>query len=234
MTDTNKLTIYHGSPRIIERPVFGQGNQNNDYGLGFYCTQVPELAKEWACFSPSDGYANKYTLNTSGLSVLSLTRGDFHILNWLYVLLENRRFRIGSNIANQAKKYISENFAVNYEGYDIITGYRADDSYFSFANAFLNNTISLQQLETAMVLGKLGEQIVLKTQEAFNALSFEEAIPAPSEIYYPLRLARDTAAREDFQKERDRDTILTDKYILDIIREGWKNDDERLQRVVLR
>ena len=233
MTDKNKLTLYHGSPKIIQQPVFGEGSLFNDYGRGFYCTELPELAKEWACFSPSDGYANKYTLNTEGLSVLSLTRGDFHILNWLFILLENRRFRIGGNIALQAKDYISTNFAIDYKGYDIITGYRADDSYFSFAAAFLNNTISLQQLENAMVLGKLGEQIVLKSPEAFSRISFEEAIPAPGAIYYPLRLARDTAAREDFQKERGRDMLLSDKYILDIIREGWKNDDERLQRVIL-
>lgn len=31
----------------------------------------------------------------------------------------------------------------------MIRGYRADDSYFSFATAFLNNTISLAQLEKA-------------------------------------------------------------------------------------
>ena len=42
----------------------------------------------------------------------------------------------------------------------MIIGYRADDSYFSFANAFLNNTLSLEQLKEAMYLGKLGEQVI--------------------------------------------------------------------------
>ena len=45
---------------------------------------------------------------------------------------------------------------------------------------------------------------------------------------------RDTTARGEFRKEKDRGSVLTEKYILDIIREGWKNDDERLQRVILR
>jgi hypothetical protein len=57
---------------------------------------------------------------------------------------------------------------------------------------------------------------------------------APKEIYLPKKLARDTAAREDFQKEKGRGSVLTEKYVLDIMREGWKNDDQRLQRVVLR
>lgn len=230
---SDKLTIYHGSSKIIERPDFGTGNPHNDYGLGFYCTESMELAKEWASSTETDGFANQYQLNLTGLSTLSLTSGDYHILNWLSVLLENRRFRIDGAIAQQAKAYISENFSVDYKQYDIIRGYRADDSYFSFANTFLNNTISVTQLEKAMVLGKLGEQIVLISQKAFASIEFVNAIPAPNEIYLPKKLARDTAARKDFQQEKARGSILTEKYILDIMREGWKNDDERLQRIVL-
>ena len=229
----NKLTIYHGSSKIIERPLFGAGNPNNDYGLGFYCTETLDLAKEWACSAETDGYANKYSLNTDGLKILSLTSGEYNILNWLAILLENRKFRLSSDIALEAKEYIFENFLIDYKNYDIIKGYRADDSYFSFANAFLNSTISISQLEKAMVLGKLGEQIVAVSEKAFDALSFEEAIPAENEIYFPKKLARDNLAREEFRKEKKKGSVLTEKYILDIIREGWKNDDDRLQRVIL-
>jgi len=230
---SNKLTVYHGSPKIIEKPAFGAGNPQNDYGLGFYCTESVELAKEWACSVETDGFANQYTLDLADLSVLSLTGGDYNILNWLFVLLENRKFRISGNIAKQAKSYIFENFAIDYKSYDVIKGYRADDSYFSFATAFLNNTISVAQLERAMLLGKLGEQIVLVSEKAFDSIEFAGSIAVPKEIYLPKKLARDTAAREDFQKEKGRGSLLTEKYVLDIIREGWKNDDGRLQRVVL-
>lgn len=229
----SKINVYHGSTKVIEKPTFGLGNPNNDYGLGFYCTETIDLAKEWACSAESDGYANQYTLDVSDLSILSLTGGDYHILNWLFVLLENRKFRIGGEIAKQAKSYIFENFAVDYKQYDIIKGYRADDSYFAFATAFLNNTISVSQLEKAMVLGKLGEQVVAVSEKAIGAFEFENAFLAPKEIYYPKKLARDTSARAEFKKEKSRGSLLTEKYILDIIREGWKNDDERLQRVVL-
>ena len=229
-----KLTIYHGSEKIIQKPVFGFGNKYNDYGLGFYCTESIELAKEWACSSELDGYANEYTIQTKGLKILSLTSGDYNIFNWLFVLLQNRKFRIDSEIASQAKKYIENNFVVEYRNYDIIQGYRADDSYFSFANAFLSNTISISQLERAMVLGKLGEQIVAISKEAFECIQFVKAVPASKEQYYPKKLSRDTSAREEFRKEKSRGNILTEKYMIDIIREGWKNDDDRLQRVVLK
>ena len=45
----NELIIYHGSENIIEVPEYGKGKPYNDYGLGFYCTEYVELAKEWAC-----------------------------------------------------------------------------------------------------------------------------------------------------------------------------------------
>ena len=47
--------IYHGSHNIIETPTFGVGSPNNDYGLGFYCTEYVDLAKEWACDQLSGG-----------------------------------------------------------------------------------------------------------------------------------------------------------------------------------
>lgn len=46
-----KITLYHGSEQIVEAPAFGLGKQNNDFGLGFYCTESEALAKEWAVSS---------------------------------------------------------------------------------------------------------------------------------------------------------------------------------------
>lgn len=229
-----KIILYHGSTHIIEQPQCGLGKPNNDYGLGFYCTESIELAKEWACSAESDGYANQYELDMSGLSVLSLTGGEYSILNWLAILLENRKFRVAAPVAAQAKQYLLENFLIDYRQYDIIKGYRADDSYFSFATAFLNNTISLPKLEEAMQLGKLGEQVVAVSERAFQGFSFVQADFAEKEIYYPKKLSRDTATRDAFFKERESASMLTETYMLDILREGWKSDDERLQRVVLR
>ena len=226
----NNMILYHGSIKRIENPIYGTGNPHNDYGLGFYCTQSVELAKEWACTEEDNGIINKYELETNELAILNLNGGEYHILNWLAILLENRVFRIRENIAIQAKGYISENFGVDYKKYDVIVGYRADDSYFSYANAFINNTLSLQQLEKAMLLGKLGEQVVPRTEKAFQSLHFLEAEIVDKEIYYPKKMARDTLARELFRKEKQIGMLENETHILDILRGRWKDDDERLQR----
>ena len=229
----SKLILYHGSRQMIEKPIFGYGNVHNDYGLGFYCTESPELACEWACTAEYGGFANSYELDTTGLSILRLTNGEYHILNWLAVLLENRTFRVREDIAQRAKDYLLEYFSVDYKSYDVVTGYRADDSYFSFATAFLNNTISLKQLEKAMLLGKLGEQIVPRTEKAFAALRFRDAEAVDKDVYYPKKMARDSLARETFRTERQMGFLENEVYVLDIMRGRWQNDDSRLQRIVL-
>lgn len=223
------LTIYHGSVEPRPQPVFGYGKKHNDYGQGYYCTENIELAKEWACANGNDGYANKYILNTEGLSILYLNNKDYHILNWLSILLDNRTFNISKGIASRAKEYLLQKFLPDYKDYDIIIGYRADDSYFSYASDFVNNTLSLENLRSAMKLGKLGEQVVLISEKAFNALTFVEAFPASAQEYHEKYSTRDNTAREEYKNLRDNSLAEEGTYVMDIIRGKWENDDTRLQ-----
>lgn len=222
------ITVYHGSQKIIEAPVFGQGKVWNDYGLGFYCTQNVELAKEWACPDDSDGFANCYQIQTDELEILNLQSEKYTTLNWLALLIQNRRFDLETPIMRQAYSYLKENFLLDITQYDAIVGYRADDSYFSFAKAFLSNTISYKQLQLAMNLGNLGEQFVLKSQKAFELLKFVGFEQAESSKYSMLRRKRDFDARENFRKLLDEDDI-SGLFIRDIILQKVKNDDDRLR-----
>lgn len=223
-----KITLYHGSTKVIEKPSFGEGNPKNDYGLGFYCTENQELAMEWASTERNDGFANHYEIDLGKLDILYLNKKPYHILNWLAILLKHRTFVLAQGLPADARDYLLKNFLPEYENYDVITGYRADDSYFSFANAFLNNTISLEQLRHAMYLGKLGEQIVLKSKKAFKALNYIESIRVDSNLYYPKRQARDSKAREDFQNVKSLPASADAVFVIDILRQKWTNDDTRL------
>jgi len=225
-----ETVIYHGSQNIIKKPVFGKGNPNNDYGLGFYCTHEMDLAKEWACTEEKSGYSNQYALDLSGLSVMRLSGAGYNILNWLAVLLDNRIFRISSDIASEGKAYLLDKFLPDISKYDVIIGYRADDSYFSFASAFLNNTLSLARLENAMYLGKSGEQTVLKSQKAFTQMHFIKSEAARHEIFYPMKSARDREARLAYKRERGFKRAEESVYLMDILRERWDNDDTRIRR----
>lgn len=227
----NKLMkIYHGSNKVVEFPIFGEGKKNNDFGLGFYCTTSKELAKEWAVSSQHDGFSNCYTLDTEYLNILNLNTPNYTILNWIAVLVEHRLFSIKTPIARRAKRYLIDNFGINVNAFDIIIGYRADDSYFDYAESFLNNGISVEQLALAMKLGKLGEQIVIKSKFAFSNLKYQGYEVAQKDRYYVLRKARNDQANMDYLHilEEEVDGL----YIQDIIRGGIKNDDARIPRNV--
>ena len=223
-----KLILYHGSPEIREHPEFGKGKPYNDYGQGFYCTEHIELAKEWACSEGIDGYANRYEIETDELKILNLSSSEYTILNWLALLMLHRKGRLSTSLAVRGREYLIENFLPEFENYDAIVGYRADDSYFSFARSFVSNEISLIQLGYAMRLGKLGEQFVLKSKKAFDAIKFLDYTVADNSVYYFKRKARDDEARAAYNKESENED-LDGIFMRDIIREAMKSDDPHLR-----
>lgn len=224
------MILYHGSPEIVEVPVYGKGSEANDYGRGFYCTESAELAREWACPTLKDGFSNKYEIDFSDLKVLHLNGEGYHILNWIAILLNNRKFSKRSPIARQASEYILAEFLPDISGYDVICGYRADDSYFSYAKDFLNNTISVSQLSRAMKLGELGEQIVLMSSKAFEKIRFVEYEVVDGSIYNSRRMDRENRARNAYLDNHGADFTISrsDLFVRDILSERVKNDDPRL------
>lgn len=222
--------IYHGSHNIIETPTFGVGSPNNDYGLGFYCTEYIDLAKEWACDQLSGGYANKYSIDMAGLKVLNLNAKEYSIIHWVSVLLKNRKVTLNTDIEREGMYYILDNFPVDTESSDVIIGYRANDSYFSYARDFLSNAITVKRLTQVMRLGNLGNQIVIKSKLAFSRLKFLGYETAPQEIHYPLRKKRDELARSAYLSDRKGSILSSDSLLLvDIIRGGINPNDPRLQ-----
>ena len=222
-------TIYHGSKDKIQNPMYGYGKSYNDYGLGFYCTKEIDLAKEWAVDFKRDGFVNQYILEERDLKILYLNENPYCTLHWLALLLANRRFDISAGLASAAKAYILENFLLDISAYDVIIGYRADDSYFSFAQDFIAGAISYRQLNNAMYLRNLGEQVVIKSEKGFAAIQFINVEYVSADEWYVKRASRDDEARRTyFSLERSR-YQKGDLYITQILEEEMKADDPRLQ-----
>lgn len=224
-----EIILYHGSNRIITCPQYGIGSRYNDYGMGFYCTQSLNLAKEWAVDDDRDGYANEYAFNTEDLTVLDLSDEKYNMLHWLAILLQNRLFDVQSDFGEEAKQYLIKHFDAQYQEYDVIIGYLADDSYFSFAQDFLNNAISLSVLSSEMRLGKLGKQMVLKSEKAFRNIQFQQAIPAEATIWLPQKRERDSRARRDYFASRKVPWKKGEIYMMQILEEEMEADDARLR-----
>ena len=223
------MKLYHGSDHIVEAPTYGLGKPYNDYGLGFYCTQHPDMAGEWAVGFDHDGFVNEYDFDTNGLKIVDLDAPEFTTLHWLAVLLANRWFDVRAPIANEAREYLLANFSVDLSKSDVVEGYRADDSYFTFAQDFINGTISYRQLGNSMRLGELGRQVVVKSKRAFSRLQFLDAQEAPRSVWLPRRERRDREAREQYFDHERNTRKKGDLFITQIIDEEMGPHDDRLR-----
>lgn len=229
------VRLLHGSDHVIEVPVINIGNPHNDYGQGFYCTKEDEMACEWACKKNTDGFVNIYDFDDEDLNVLNLLDGRHSVLNWIALLLTYRNFKLDTELSIDAREYIIAHYSIDLSEYDAVIGYRADDSYFQYAESFVSNGLSLRSLNKALSLGKLGEQTAIISQKGFERLRFINAYPVDRSVYYSKFMNRDTSARESFRNEIKKSrSYMDDIYVLDIMREEMSNDDSRIQRIILK
>ena len=231
----NKITLYHGSKIIIEKPTLRGGKETNDYGYGFYCTKEKELANEWACPDNNDGYANEYLLDLEGLNILDLSDKKYNILNWIALLLQYRIPKGLNPNDEQARDYIVKNFSVDLTNVDVIIGYRADDSYFSFAYSFVSNSLPLKGLKKALELGKLGTQFALISKKAFTQLKYISSEKVDGRAYFCKFSSRDSLARDTYKKViKKQKSYKDDIFVMDILGQEIKEDDHRIQRMLLK
>lgn len=229
----SRIQLLHGSDRIVEVPDINLGNPKNDYGKGFYCTRIDEMAREWACKKNTDGFVNIYDFDTDGLNTLNLLDGNHTVLHWIALLLQYRTFSLESEVAIDARNYIIEHYSIDLSDYDMVVGYRADDSYFRYAESFVSNALPLRSLNKALKLGKLGEQTAVISPKGFERFKFKDAYPVDKSEYYPKFLDRDTKAREAYRKEiKNSKSYRDDIFVLDILREEMAVDDPRIQRIL--
>lgn len=222
-----EVVLFHGSENRIEKPIYGYGKSDNDYGLGFYCTRDRELAAEWACSEEHDGFVNRYHIDLDGLNVIDLDSPPYTILNWLEILLDNRDVHLSPDL-KQPASWMKENAYVDLSDADIIIGYRADDSFFRYTRRFLDGSVSIEMLSKAMHLGGLGIQTMLKSRKAFDAITFDGAEEVLAKNYYERYNRRDTEVREAF------DSMLGSEFvrgirIFDLMSGEVSKDDPRLQ-----
>lgn len=161
----SKIKVYHGSDHIIRNPKYLGGRDDNDYGNGFYTTEYEDRARSWAALNgrPEKSIVNVYELDTKESHVLDLN--DHGVLAWIAEVVANR----GTNqeAAAIVGNRLVELYRIDSGQYDIIKGYRADDSYTQVIEAFLLNQINVAEVERLFYKGSLGNQIFLKSEKAF-------------------------------------------------------------------
>ena len=216
------MKIYHGSKTIVNKPIVKGSNPTNDYGPSFYLTTDLETAKAWACRNNTIGFVNCYHVSDEKfrrLKILDLTnKTKYGVLNWIAILMHFRE--LDSSFFNRNKAFIDwlEKFYIDVNDYDVVLGYRADDSYFRFPTSFINNDLAYEDLEETFMLGKLGVQYAFVSERAINLLRFEKSIEC-EEFFLGQYYSVVTKASREFNEIKSKPRDPNKTYILDLMRE---------------
>jgi hypothetical protein len=196
----NKITLYHGSEKILKVPEHGKGVINNDYGQGFYCTKNKGLAGEWAVlWTGQNGYINEYSFDYTDMKVLYLNQ--MPVENWVAVLLNNRKIYSLDDFALRIDVFLQKHL-IDISDYDVIEGWRADDAFFSYITDFVSDVLSLENLKEALKFGDLGNQVFIQSKKAFDIIEFTTHYPAPASRFLKSAKDRDKNAKQQYVNMR--------------------------------
>lgn len=219
------MKLFHGSKTVITLPKCKGSNIYNDYGPSFYLTDDLNSAKSWACKNEEVGKVNVYEISITdfnNLKVLDLTdKASISILNWLAILMHFRQLDTSfSNLYKQRIQWL-EKYYINVEDYDVIKGFRADDSYFQFPLSFINGTLSYEDLIDVYKLGNLGIQYAFMSEKSLSKLKFKASIECEEEYvgkYYSIV----RTATNEFKAIITKPLDISKTYITDLMRNDIK------------
>ena len=206
------MRLYYGSKTFFTKPIYGEGNITNDYGLGFYMTDSYELAKLWAVQHSEGGYVLTFDFDMNGLNVLNLNSyGEVDVLKWISILV-NHHFAFADREKYRSRiEWLNRKFHINLDSVDAVIGYRADDSYFNYSRAFVADELSFEILTEAMRIGKLGIQYVAISKQAFKKITFVKSEYVAHTDEYAMFQKN---ALEEYRKlkllDKDANTFLRD------------------------
>lgn len=218
LKSSNILTLYHGSRRVVEKPMYGKGKSDNDYGSGFYLTKNKNLASEWAALYGSDNscYLNEYRIDISNLNILELDDND--VISWVALLYSNRGAGDNFRVRQDYDLWLKSKIRKDLDKYDCVIGTRADDSYYKFVQYFLLNRFTDKQVKRMLVAGDLGKQFTLISKKSFDNINFIGSEELDYGYWIKLAKKRDKLARQMLDVvEMDSYSANTGKLLRDYI-----------------
>ena len=161
---TNTITLYHGSKSGLHGIIAPISRDRCDFGKGFYMGTDPLQPLTLICNYPD---AKLYTLSVdlSGLNILDMEMG----LDWALLVAYNRGKMETARLSS-----IYQRFAGLTSGYDLVSGYIANDRMFVVLDRFFNGEITDLALIHSLSALKLGKQYVALTKKACKNVKIEK------------------------------------------------------------
>lgn len=218
LSQYDELVVYHGSLNAVCEPMFGGGKPYHDYGNGFYTTFDENLAREWAVSSSVGecGYCHSFSLSLRNLKPPLNIDSTEDLLSWMAILMKHRPGTNSRRWDLVQKQYIKK-YYIDVDNYDIIIGYRANDSYLAIAKQFARGEIGVNILGKLLKLGNMGVQVCIKSEAAYNNLRRLNTSCVEYDEYYSRFIAKDTEARtrmQDLVNSGENDLSVTIEHLI--------------------
>ena len=110
-----------------------------------------------------------------------------------------------------------EKYYIDVTQYDVVIGYRADDSYFRFPVRFISNDLAFEDLESIYLSGDLGTQYAFMSDKAIKSLSFKEVLEC-EESFLGHHFSIVKKATREFDEILNQPRNPSKTYILDLMR----------------
>ncbi|MBO5302844.1 MAG: DUF3990 domain-containing protein [Lachnospiraceae bacterium] len=215
------MKLYHGSKSGIAGKINPYKSRTTcDFGKGFYLGDMPDQPKGLIA---SREYGKYYEIeyDISSLKILEFKEIYQEQLDWALFIAYNRNPALFEDYNILKQKYAAYNTS-----YDVIIGLIADDSMMNTLNRFFAGESTDKVMIDCLKHVKLGNQYVLKTEEACKSDRVKIITERELEPYEKKAAQADSAQRlrqmdsiiNMYSKKYRRDTKA--KYI-DEIMEEW-------------
>jgi len=155
------MLLHHGSNLSIEKPLLLPASHPTDFGAGFYTTanykQAADFAKRVVRLRNGSAIVNIYEFEENEIEENLTLRFETPNTDWLHFVVNNRML-----------KPIEKNF-------DLIIGPVANDDVYETIIAFENGVYDEQETLKRLLVKKLYNQYVFKSQKIIEKLIFKEA-----------------------------------------------------------
>lgn len=164
MLKSKKIILYHGSDRIVIKPLLSKCRPKHDFGLAFYLTTSWNQAYRWAKNRARkrrykrQPVVSKYEFNLKSLNGLNYKIWDNISRDWLDFIIENRN---NQSIATKTN-------------FDIVVGPVIDGKYSwdtlaDYESGLITYSDAIHELHPE----NLRDQWAFKTQSAIDTLEFK-------------------------------------------------------------
>lgn len=148
------MLLYHGSNIIVPEPEIRKTKYAKDFGWGFYTTEIPLQAQQWAYRRAAFG----------GKPCVSVFR---------YEEDPSLNIKVFDGVTNEWLDFIADCRAGQTHSYDIVKGPMADDEIWDHVRDYLDGRITREMFMEYARFKKPTQQTTFHTMKALATLTFE-------------------------------------------------------------